>query len=70
MAGSERASVAVFGAVIGVLATLVTLLALVSQVDAHYVTRREYEATLVSIQSQLTDIKSTVDRQHEITRGR
>ena len=45
------------GAVLGVIVTLATLAALVSQIDGHYVTRREYEATLLSIKTQLEDIK-------------
>ena len=47
----------VAGAVAGVLGILLTLFLLVGQVDAHYVTRKEYEATLQSIDRQLADIK-------------
>ncbi len=62
---SEKAAAVVAAGVLGVLGTLATLLMLVSQVDAHYVTRREYEATLVSIHDQLTTIQSTVNRDRE-----
>jgi len=54
---SEKASLVVAGAVLGVLGVLLTLFALVGQLDARYPTRREYEATLASINSQLTEIK-------------
>ena len=46
------------GAVLGVLGVLLTLFALVGQLDARYPTRREYEATLASINLQLTEIKT------------
>jgi len=57
LAASERASLVIAGAVVGVLGVLLTLFALVGQLDARYPTRREYEATLASINSQLTEIK-------------
>jgi len=58
MPPSERASLLIAGAVVGVLGVLLTLFALVSSVDAHYVTRKEYEATLLAIHSDLTEIRS------------
>jgi len=66
---SERATTVIAAAVLGVLGTLATLLVLMSQVESHYVTRREYEATLVSIQRQLTSIQTTVDRDREIRKA-
>ena len=57
MAASERVSLVVAGAVVGVLGVLLTLFALVAQLDARYPTRREYESTLASINVQLVDIK-------------
>jgi hypothetical protein len=54
---SERVSLVVAGAVVGVLGVLLTLFALVGQLDARYPTRREYESTLASINTQLVDIK-------------
>jgi len=60
LAASERASLVIAGAVVGVLGVLLTLFALVGQLDARYPTRREYDATLASINSQLTDIKVDV----------
>jgi hypothetical protein len=54
---SERASLLVAGAVVGVLGVLLTLFALVGQLDARYPTRREYESTLASINQQLGEIK-------------
>jgi hypothetical protein len=57
LAASERASLVIAGAVVGVLGVLLTLFALVGQLDSRYPTRREYEATLASINSQLTEIK-------------
>jgi hypothetical protein len=50
--------VAIAGAVIGVLGVLLTLLALVGQMDSRYPTRREYDATLASINLRLSDIKT------------
>ena len=41
------------GAVLGVLATLLTLATLGVTLDEHYVTRREYVATLKGIQGEL-----------------
>jgi hypothetical protein len=66
--GSERASLVLAGAVMGVLGVLLTLFALVSSVDAHYVTRKEYEATLASINIQLLDIKTDVRQIKQATR--
>lgn len=68
MPASEKAATAVLGAVLGVLVTLGTLLALVSQVDAHYVTRREYEATQVSIENRLTTIQRIAERDRQSRR--
>jgi hypothetical protein len=58
LAASERASLVIAGAVVGVLGVLLTLFALVGQLDARYPTRREYEATLASINNQLGEIKA------------
>ena len=59
---SERVSLVVAGAVVGVLGVLLTLFALVAQLDARYPTRREYESTLASINVQLVDIKVDLRR--------
>jgi len=64
----EKAATAVFGAILGVLVTLGTLLALVSQVDAHYVTRREYEATMGSIETRLSTIQRIAERDRQSRR--
>jgi hypothetical protein len=63
MPSSEKASLVAAGAVAGVLGILLTLFLLVGQVDAHYVTRKEYEATLLSINTQLLDIKAELHTQ-------
>jgi len=55
---SEKASLVVAGAVLGVLGVLLTLFALVGQMDGRYPTRREYDATLSSINCQLSEIKT------------
>ena len=60
MPASERASLVIAGAVVGVLGVLLTLFALVGQLDSRYPTRREYEATLASINQQLGEIKTDV----------
>ena len=41
------------GAMVGVIGALLAMMGLVNSVDAHYVTRREYEATMVSINQHL-----------------
>ena len=48
----------VAGAVVGVLGVLLTLFALVGQLDARYPTRREYESTLASINQKLSEINT------------
>jgi hypothetical protein len=58
MPASERASLLIAGAVVGVLGVLLTLFALVGQLDARYPTRREYDATLAHISLQLGEIKT------------
>lgn len=58
MPASEKASFLIAGAVLGVITILGAMFLLVGQVDAHYVTRREYEATLVDIHNQLAEIKT------------
>ena len=63
MPASERASLLIAGAVVGVLGVLLTLFALVGQLDARYPTRREYDATLASINLRLGEIKADL-REH------
>lgn len=58
MPQSERISLVVAGAVVGVLGVLLTLFALVGQLDARYPTRREYESTLASINQKLSEINT------------
>lgn len=66
MPASERASLVIAGAVLGVLGVLLTLFALIGQMDARYPTRREYDATLASINNQLGEIKVDLrDRMNE-----
>lgn len=50
------------GAVLGVITTLVALLALVSFADERWVTRREYNATLQRMDHQLDRIEAKQDR--------
>jgi hypothetical protein len=66
--GSERVSLVVAGAVVGVLGVLLTLFALVGQLDARYPTRREYEATLASINLQLTEMRTDLRQIKRATR--
>lgn len=49
-----------FGAIVGVLGTLSLLLALVSAIDGRYVGRREYDATMSSIDKRLARIEAAV----------
>lgn len=58
MPAAERGATLVAGAMLGVLLTLGAVFALVAQADGHYVTRREYDATLRSIDVQLADIRA------------
>ena len=53
----DRAAPVVAGAVLGVLSTLLVLATLLASLDGHYVTRREYEATLVGIRTELTYLR-------------
>lgn len=48
------------GAMFGVITTLAMLLALVQSVDARYVTRREFDATLSAINGRLERIEHAV----------
>lgn len=52
-----RSDYIIAGAVIGVIGTLLALMGLVSAVDARYVTRKEYEATIVSTDKRLQTIQ-------------
>ena len=49
-----------FGAIVGVIGTLGLLLALVSAIDGRYVGRREYDATMSSIDKRLARIEAAV----------
>lgn len=64
MPGSEKqpadASTLVAGAVVGVLVTLASLLAFAAAADGHFVTRREYQVTLVEINRRLDRIDAAV----------
>jgi len=60
MPPAEMMPAIVSGAVLGVLVTLGTLLALVHGMDTRWITRAEYVATLQGIQNQLEDIKKDV----------
>lgn len=48
------------GALIGVGGTVLAVVGLLSSFDSRYVTRREYDATLLDIRQQLTDIKGAL----------
>lgn len=58
-----RSDYVVAGAVLGVIVTLLTLMGLVSAVDARYVTRKEYEQTIVSTNQRLQTIQDLALRQ-------
>lgn len=64
MAGADespgRRSDLVAAAVIGVLSTLALLLGLMAAVDGRYVGRREYDATMHSIDGRLARIEAAV----------
>lgn len=62
MPNTERTGAVVFGAILGVLVTLGTLLGVVNAIDARYVSQAEYRATLVRIDGQLADIKAAIGR--------
>lgn len=57
MPPSEKASYLVAGAVVGVLGVLVTLMALINQLDNRYIGRQEFAATMVRMDAQLSEIK-------------
>ncbi len=52
-----RTEYVIAGAVLGVITTLLTLMGLVSAVDARYVTRKEFEQTIVSTNQRLQTIQ-------------
>lgn len=64
----DRSKELVAGAVVGVLATLLLLASLVDAGDSHYVTRKEYESTLVSIKADLFYLRQQVDASAERAR--
>lgn len=69
MPPSEWVPVLVAGSVLGVLAVLGALLALVTKLDARYYTRAEANLTLESIRRDLKDMKQDL-RSHVYAEGR
>lgn len=59
----HTAAAIVAASVVGVLAVLLTLLALLEKAESRFVTRREYDATLQTLQKDVKDIKTKLDGQ-------
>lgn len=57
----DRKSGLIAGAVIGVLGTLTVLVTLLTSIEGHFVTRREYDVVLQQINGRLARIESKVD---------
>ena len=60
MAPTEKASYLIGGAVVGVLAVLVSLFVFMAQLDARYVGRAEYKATLERLDGNIASVNANL----------
>ena len=67
--GEARVRMLMLGAAVGVLFVVASIFGVVWQADEHFVTRREYTATLTSINDRLRELSAQADPPKERATG-